>query len=120
VTQGRVIAVVQPHRYTRLRDLMEEFSACFADADTVIVADVYTAGEKPIPGVDRDALVESARRFGHRRGALPLNSVADLPRLIAEEARDGDLVVLLGPATSPPGPTPCRASSRPSAGVAQA
>jgi UDP-N-acetylmuramate--alanine ligase len=95
VTEGRVIAVVQPHRYTRLRDLMAEFSACFADADTVIVADVYTAGEQPIPGIDRDALVESARRFGHRR-ALPLDSVAALPRLIAEEARAGDLVVLLG------------------------
>jgi UDP-N-acetylmuramate--alanine ligase len=95
VTQGRVIAVVQPHRYTRLRDLMDEFSACFIDADTVIVADVYTAGEKPIAGVDRDALVESARRFGHRR-ALPLGAPADLPGLIAEEARPGDLVVLLG------------------------
>jgi UDP-N-acetylmuramate--alanine ligase len=61
----------------------------------VIVADVYTAGEKPIAGVDRDALVESARRFGHRR-ALPLGAPADLPGLIAEEARPGDLVVLLG------------------------
>ncbi len=92
---GRVIAVVQPHRYTRLRDLMSEFSACFNDADTVIVADVYTAGEQPIEGVDRDHLIEGMKRFGHRR-ALPLNSPADLPAMIAEEARSGDLVVFLG------------------------
>jgi UDP-N-acetylmuramate--alanine ligase len=92
---GKVIAVVQPHRYTRLRDLMEEFSSCFNDADTVIVADVYTAGETPIAGVDRDALVEGLRRFGHRR-ALPLESPAALAGMIAEEARSGDMVVLLG------------------------
>jgi len=92
---GRVIAVVQPHRYTRLRDLMDEFSACFDDADTVIVADVYTAGEQPIEGVDRDHLIEGMKRFGHRR-ALPLHSSADLPELIAAETRPGDLVVFLG------------------------
>ena len=95
VTRGKVIAVVQPHRYTRLRDLMDEFAACFADADTVLVADVYSAGEQPIPGIDRDGLVEAARRFGHRR-ALPLESVAALPNAIAQEAHEGDLVVLLG------------------------
>jgi UDP-N-acetylmuramate--alanine ligase len=93
--QGKVIAVVQPHRFTRLRDLFSEFCACFNDADTVIVADVYTAGEAPIPGVDRDALVEGLTRFGHRR-ALGLESPASLPRLIAQEAKSGDLVVCLG------------------------
>ena len=93
--EGRVIAVVQPHRFTRLRDLMDEFSACFNDADTVIVADVYPAGEAPIEGVDRDHLIEGMKRFGHRR-ALPLNSPADLPELIGEEAKSGDLVVFLG------------------------
>jgi len=92
---GRVIAVVQPHRFTRLRDLMDEFSACFNDADTVIVADVYTAGEAPIEGVDRDHLIEGMKRFGHRR-ALALNSPADLPAMIGEEAKAGDLVVFLG------------------------
>ena len=95
VTQGRVIAVVQPHRYTRLRDLFEEFSTCFNDADTVVVADVYAAGEAPIEGVSRDALVESLTRHGHRR-ALPLASPAALPQLIAQEASEGDLVVCLG------------------------
>jgi len=62
---GRVIAVVQPHRYTRLRDLMEEFSTCFSDADAVIVADVYAAGEEPLDGIDKHALVEGIRRFVH-------------------------------------------------------
>ncbi|WP_369059351.1 UDP-N-acetylmuramate--L-alanine ligase [Caulobacter sp. 73W] len=95
VTEGRVIAVVQPHRYTRLRDLMAEFSSCFNDADVVIVADVYTAGKSPIEGVDRDGLVEGLRRFGHRR-AIPLESPAALAGIVAEEAKAGDLVVLLG------------------------
>ncbi|HEV7353772.1 MAG TPA: UDP-N-acetylmuramate--L-alanine ligase [Brevundimonas sp.] len=92
---GRVIAVVQPHRYTRLRDLMEEFSTCFSDADAVIVADVYAAGETPIEGVDKQALVDGIRRFGHRN-VQPLENAAVLPRLIREEAKAGDLVVCLG------------------------
>ena len=92
---GRVIAVVQPHRYTRLRDLMEDFSTCFSDADSVIVADVYPAGEQPIEGVDKHALVEGVRRFGHRQ-VQALENAAVLPRVIKDEARPGDLVVLLG------------------------
>ncbi|MDI6624707.1 MAG: UDP-N-acetylmuramate--L-alanine ligase [Brevundimonas sp.] len=92
---GRVIAVVQPHRYTRLRDLMEEFSTCFSDADAVIVADVYAAGETPIEGVDKEALVEGIRRFGHR-SVQALESLEALPAVVAAEARAGDLVVLLG------------------------
>ncbi len=95
VTSGKVVAVVQPHRYTRLRDLMSEFSACFNDADTVIVADVYPAGEAPIEGADRDALVEGVRRYGHRR-VLALEGPQALASVIAEEAERGDLVVCLG------------------------
>jgi UDP-N-acetylmuramate--alanine ligase len=95
VTQGRVITVVQPHRYSRLHDLFDDFCHCFNDADAVIVADVYAAGEAPIPGVDRDALVEGLRRYGHRR-VVPLGSPPELPRLVAEEAKSGDIVVLLG------------------------
>jgi UDP-N-acetylmuramate--alanine ligase len=95
VGNGKVIAVVQPHRFTRLRDLMAEFSAGFNDADTVIVADVYTAGEAPIEGIDRDALVDGIRRYGHRR-VLPLETPQALARLIAQEAVSGDVVVLLG------------------------
>jgi UDP-N-acetylmuramate--alanine ligase len=95
VAEGRVIAVVQPHRYSRLRDLFDEFCHGFNDADVVIVADVYPAGEAPIPGVDRDALVEGLRRYGHRR-ALPLDGPPELARLVSAEARAGDVVVLLG------------------------
>ena len=95
VAEGRVIAVVQPHRFTRLRDLMEEFSTCFADADIVHVADVYAAGEDPIEGVDKHALVDGVRRFGHRQVAA-LENAAVLPRVIKEEAKAGDVVVLLG------------------------
>ena len=95
VAEGRVIAVVQPHRFTRLESLMEEFSTCFSDADAVFVADVYAAGETPIEGIDKEALVEGIRRFGHR-SVQPLESVEALPGVIAAEAKDGDLVVLLG------------------------
>jgi UDP-N-acetylmuramate--alanine ligase len=92
---GRVIAVVQPHRYTRLRDLMSEFSSCFHDADAVIVADVYSAGEQPIDGVNKAALVEGLHRFGHR-SVIALDTSAQLPDLVKAEAKPGDLVVLLG------------------------
>jgi UDP-N-acetylmuramate--alanine ligase len=95
VTNGRVIAVVQPHRYSRLSGLFEEFCACFNDADVVIVADVYPAGEAPIEGANRDGLVEGLRRWGHRR-VLPLEGPNALAALVAEEAKPGDLVVLLG------------------------
>jgi len=95
VTTGRVVAVVQPHRYSRLSDLFQDFCRCFNDADTVIVADVYPAGEAPIPGANRDALVEGLRRHGHRR-VLALDAPADLAALIPAETRAGDLVVFLG------------------------
>lgn len=95
VTGGKVVAVVQPHRYTRLRDLFDEFCACFNDADTVIVADVYAAGEAPLEGVSKDSLVEGMRRYGHRR-VLPLAAPAALAGLVKGETAEGDLVVLLG------------------------
>jgi UDP-N-acetylmuramate--alanine ligase len=95
VTNGRVIAVVQPHRYSRLRDLFQDFCRAFNDADTVVVADVYPAGEAPIEGSNRDALVEGLKRHGHRH-VLPLSGPAALPALIAAEAKEGDLVVCLG------------------------
>jgi len=95
VGAGKVIAVVQPHRYTRLRDLMADFSSGFNDADTVIVADVYSAGEPPIKGIDKDHLVEGLRRFGHRR-VIPLPGPQALAGIVAKEAVAGDVVVLLG------------------------
>jgi UDP-N-acetylmuramate--alanine ligase len=92
---ARVIAVVQPHRYTRLASLFEDFCACFNDADTVIVADVYAAGEAPIEGASRDALIEGLRQRGHRR-VMALGDPAGLAALIESEAHPGDLVVCLG------------------------
>jgi len=94
-TDGKVIAVVQPHRYTRLHDLFDEFCRCFNDADAVIVADVYTAGEQPIEGANRDALVEGLRRYGHRR-VTPLDGPSELAGIVMAEAQPGDLVVCLG------------------------
>ena len=94
-TRGNVIAVVQPHRYSRLSSLFEEFCTCFNDADQVIVADVYAAGESPIPGIDRDALAKGLRAHGHRN-VLTLSGPDDLARLVAENAQDGDMVVCLG------------------------
>ncbi|NNU80009.1 UDP-N-acetylmuramate--L-alanine ligase [Halovulum dunhuangense] len=94
-TKGRVIAVHQPHRFSRLHDLFEDFCTCFNDADVVAIADVYAAGEAPIEGADRDSLVAGLRRHGHRR-ALPLDSEAALPALVRAEAKPGDMVVCLG------------------------
>ena len=92
---GRLIAVVQPHRFTRLRDLFDEFCTCFNDADMVIVADVYPAGEAPITGYDRDTLVEGLRARGHRE-VEALSGPADLPSMVAATARQGDVVICLG------------------------
>jgi len=94
-TKGSVIAVVQPHRYTRLKNLFEEFCTCFNDADAVIVADVYTAGEEPVEGANRDALVQGLVAHGHRR-AIALDDPKNLAGLVAGMAKGGDLVVCLG------------------------
>jgi UDP-N-acetylmuramate--alanine ligase len=94
-SRGRIIAVVQPHRYTRLRDLFEDFCACFNDADAVVVADVYPAGEDPIEGIDRDALVDGLRAHGHRR-AIPLADPNELATTVNDLAGPGDMVVCLG------------------------
>ncbi len=92
---GKVIAVMQPHRYTRLQSLFDDFCACLNDADTVIVAPVYAAGEAPIEGVDRDALVGGIRARGHRN-VHALEGPQALAGLIAGLAEDGDYVVCLG------------------------
>ena len=94
-TKGHVIAVMQPHRYTRLAVLFEQFCACFNDADAVIIAPVYSAGEAPIPGVDRDALVQAIRNHGHRQ-VVALDGPDKLAGLVAAMAKPGDYVVCLG------------------------
>ncbi len=95
---GRIIAVMQPHRYTRLQALFNEFSACLDDADIVVVTPVYSAGEAPIPGIDRDELVSGLRRHGHPN-VLTIEGEEDLASTVAALARDGDLVVGLGAGT---------------------
>ena len=95
VTDSRVIAVVQPHRYTRLRDLFEDFCSCFNAADAVIVADVFAAGEDPIEGVDKDAMVAGLQQRGHRT-VVPLAGPEDLASLVKDMTEPGDMVVCLG------------------------
>jgi len=94
-TQGRVIAVVQPHRYTRVANLFEQFCTCFNDADIVLVADIYAAGEAPIAGIDRDALVAGLKAHGHPH-ADALGAPRDLAAAIRALAQPGDFVVCLG------------------------
>jgi UDP-N-acetylmuramate--alanine ligase len=96
---GRVIAIVQPHRYTRLAHLFDGFCTCFNDADLVLVADVYAAGEAPIAGVSRDALVAGLSAHGHRN-ARALSGPDDLAPLLRELARPDDIVVCLGAGSS--------------------
>ena len=92
---GRVMAVVQPHRYSRLYDLFEDFCTCFNNADVVVVADIYAAGETPIEDVSRDSLVEGLRSHGHRM-VIPLEQPDDLAGLVDTHLSSGDMVVCLG------------------------
>jgi len=92
---GRVITIMQPHRYTRLESLFDDFCSCFNDADTVLVAPVYEAGESPIEGFNSETLVTGLRSGGHRDARL-LNSPDDIPGIIADQASEGDLVIFLG------------------------
>jgi UDP-N-acetylmuramate--alanine ligase len=95
IVTGKLIAVVQPHRYTRVSNLFDGFCTCFNDADMVLVADIYSAGEAPIEGVSRDALVAGLIEHGHRN-VRPLEEPGSLARIIRELARPGDMVVCLG------------------------
>lgn len=98
VAGARIIAVHQPHRYTRLSSLFEEFCTCFNEADVVAIADVYAAGEDPIPGASRDDLISGLIAHGHRH-ARGITDEVDLARLVKEQARPGDMVVCLGAGT---------------------
>jgi UDP-N-acetylmuramate--alanine ligase len=92
---GRVIAVMQPHRYTRLQSLMDEFQSCFNDADVVFVTPVYPAGEEPIEGVNSEALVEGLRAHGHRM-VRSVESLDELCEALRDLAADGDMIICLG------------------------
>ena len=93
-----MIAIVQPHRYTRLKNLFGDFCTCFGDADTVLVSPVYSAGEQPIKGTDRDALIEGLKRQGHEH-VLRVDDEEHLASLVAEIAIPGDLVIGMGAGT---------------------
>ena len=95
VAPQKVIAVFQPHRYTRVANLFEMFCTAFNDADCVIVADVYAAGEEEIPSANKEALVEGLRSHGHRH-VIALNKREDLAAIIRQEAASGDFVICLG------------------------
>ena len=95
IVAGKVVAVVQPHRYSRVSHLFDDFCTCFNDADIVLVADIYAAGEAPIEGVTRDAMVAGLIEHGHRN-VRALADRGNLAPLIAELARPGDMVVCLG------------------------
>jgi UDP-N-acetylmuramate--alanine ligase len=97
--KGRLIAVVEPHRYTRMRDLMAEFALCFTDADCVIVAPLYSAGESPIAGVDHLALAEAVRAQGHG-AVMTVASEREIATALRRVARAGDLIVCLGAGNS--------------------
>ncbi|MEM7241208.1 MAG: UDP-N-acetylmuramate--L-alanine ligase [Pseudomonadota bacterium] len=97
-TEGRVIAVHQPHRYSRLSDLFEDFCGCFNDADIVGITDVYAAGEDPIEGADRDHLIQGLTARGHK-AAMSVPDEAALAAFLKEQCRKGDMLLCLGAGT---------------------
>jgi UDP-N-acetylmuramate--alanine ligase len=93
--EGRVIAVMQPHRYTRLQALMDDFQNAFNDADVVFVTPVYPAGEEPIEGVDSAALAEGLRAHGHRM-VRAVGDLKELCRDLRDLAAQGDMIICMG------------------------
>ena len=97
--RGKLIAVFEPHRYSRVKDLFGEFSACFRDADSVIVAPLYSAGEQPIEGIDNQHIAEGIRAAG-QSAVQSIESPQDLVPILRSSLRPGDTVVCLGAGTS--------------------
>ena len=97
--RGRVIAVVEPHRYTRVRDLFKEFAGCFRDADSVVVTPLYSAGELPIDGIDHVALAEAIRATGHGAVAT-VDGEREIAPALKRLASPGDIVICLGAGNS--------------------
>ena len=95
ISSGRIIAIHQPHRYTRLGTLFKDFCLCFNDADIVAISDVYSAGEQKIPGVSKDDLVTGLTHHSHRH-AVAVSNLQELSKLVADNAQSGDLVIFLG------------------------
>ena len=96
--KGKVFAIHQPHRYTRLNSLFEDFCSCFNNADFVAIMEVYSAGETPIDGASRFDLVNGLVRHGHRN-VFSVDNEDDLETLIRSQAKSGDIIVFLGAGT---------------------
>lgn len=94
-TNGKLIAVMQPHRYSRVQNLFDDFCTCFHDADTVFIADIYPAGETPLPDITSSALADGIAQRGHKN-VRAIDSHQDLPALISDQTSEGDLVIFLG------------------------
>jgi UDP-N-acetylmuramate--alanine ligase len=97
--KGRVIAIVEPHRYTRVQSLFQEFSACFKDADDVIVAPLYSAGESPIAGIDAPSLAAGIARTGHR-SVVAVDTPQGLVPVLRQIAGEDDTVICFGAGNS--------------------
>jgi UDP-N-acetylmuramate--alanine ligase len=94
--KGKVFAIFQPHRYTRLESLFDEFVHCFKDADILYIADVYSANEEPIAGINKEALVQAIKKAYQGKAITALKSWKDLPDLIKSSCKENDLVLFLG------------------------
>ena len=92
---AKIHAIMQPHRYTRLHDLMDDFCTCFNDADSVLIADVYAASETPIEGADKEHLVAGIKKYGHKDVNV-LNNSSEIAQLMSEKAKAGDFIIFLG------------------------
>ncbi len=99
-TGGRVIAVFQPHRYSRVSHLFEDFTKCWDHADILYIADIYSAGERPIDGITSQALVSSISKANPSLRVELLGAHGDLPKIVALDSRPGDLVLIMGAGTS--------------------
>lgn len=97
---AKIIAIVQPHRYSRVENLFSEFVHCFEDADIVLISDIYSAGEDPIEGINKEVLISSLRQNYKNKKILSLDSVENLPQTLSELTKSGDIVVFMGAGTS--------------------
>ena len=97
---AKVIAIVQPHRYTRVENLFSEFVHCFEDADVIFMADIYSAGEAPIEGINKEVLISSLRQNYKDKKILSLDSPDKLPEMLNDITKAGDLVLFMGAGTS--------------------
>ncbi|MFN7039474.1 MAG: UDP-N-acetylmuramate--L-alanine ligase [Alphaproteobacteria bacterium] len=95
-SKNKIIAIAQPHRYSRVHDLFSEFAHCFSDADNIIIADIYPAGEEPIEGINKNILAATIKKANPKKEVRPLDNLENLPYIINSIAKEGDIVIFLG------------------------